>query len=57
MAASCSPSPHTNLFGVQTAYGPVHPMDPWTRAGRVAGTALGVVVGTASFVRGLLRKR
>lgn len=57
MAGSYSPSPHTNLFGVHTEYGPVHAPDPWTRAGRAAGTLAGLVVGTVVFVRGLLRKR
>ena len=57
MAASCPPSPHVNLFGVHTAYGPLHAPGLWTRAGHVAGTVLGLLVGAAAFTRGFLRKR
>lgn len=58
MAAACPPSPHVNVFGVHTEYGPHDTPRPLrVQLLQVAGSTAGFLVGVAGLAYARVRRR
>ncbi len=56
MASTFSPSPHVNIFGVHTEYGPVHEPKTPQKWRKIAAPLLGITLATGGMMLRWIRR-